>query len=442
MPVFARINFVVTSALCGSLLGGWGEPLLLAQAPPASTADSPADTSLPDVVQRWLRQLDDRELARRQAAERALLDLGPVILPHLPAPTARMSAELRQRLARITGQLQSAAGEAVTGSTYVNLTGEFTVAEILEAFEKQTGNQVAGMAAADRKLEVSFSETPYWKALDDVLDRLELTIDPYGGRAGMLVVTGRPPSERPRLGSAHYQDAFRVEAVRIVATRDLRNPMLQGMRVTLSVGWEPRIAPISFFHPLAKLEAEDELGNLIEPGVTRATREVPVHPGMAAVEFEVPLALAAPASTQLARLHGELEALVPGRVETFEFDGDLTRARGVQQRRAGVVVTLQGVRRNQDLYQLQVRVQFDEASGALESHRGWIFNNEAYLLDQEGHRIANAGLEATRQEQNEVGVAYLFDVPDGLEGCKFVYKTPAVIVRHTISYELEDMPLP
>ena len=93
---------------------------------------------------------------------------------------------------------------------------------------------------------------------------------------------------------------------------------------------------------------------------------------------------------------------------------------------------MEDVRKNQDLYQLRVRVRFDKPSNALESHRGWIFNNEAYLVDSNGERMENAGFETTRQERNEVGLSYLFDAPGGLEKCKFVYKTPAIINSATI----------
>src|SRR5690606_38610403 len=131
-------------------------------------------------------------------------------------------------------------------------------------------------------------------------------------------------------------------------------------------------------------------------------REAPVHYGMAAVELEIPLALADRGATHIASLKGNLTALVPSNQATFEFE-NLESARAVEQRKAGVTVIIDEVRKNVDLYQIRLRVRFDEAAGALESHRGWIFNNEAYLVDASGQRIENAGLETTRQDRNEVG---------------------------------------
>jgi hypothetical protein len=91
-----------------------------------------------------------------------------------------------------------------------------------------------------------------------------------------------------------------------------------------------------------------------------------------------------------------------------------------------------------------MRVRFDRASNALQSHRGWIYDNECYMSDPKGRRIKEAGLgDATLLMANEVGLSYKFD----LEGEKpanytFVYKTPAAIIRLPIEFELKDIALP
>ena len=46
------------------------------------------------------------------------------------------------------------------------------------------------------------------------------------------------------------------------------------------------------------------------------------------------------------------------------------------------------------------------------------------------------------QRQDEVGVAFLFDRPEGLEGCRFVYRSPVVIVALPVEYQLTEIPLP
>ena len=89
-----------------------------------------------------------------------------------------------------------------------------------------------------------------------------------------------------------------------------------------------------------------------------------------------------------------------------------------------------------------MRFALDEDNGALQSHRDWVFQNLSYLLDKDGKQIDNAGLETTRQTKNEVGVAYVFDVPDGIEGLSWIYETPAAIVDLPVEYEIKDIELP
>jgi len=89
-----------------------------------------------------------------------------------------------------------------------------------------------------------------------------------------------------------------------------------------------------------------------------------------------------------------------------------------------------------------MRFALEEANGSLQSHRNWVFQNLSYLLDKDGKPIENAGFETTRQSPNDVGVAYLFDVPEGLDGLTWVYETPAAIVDLPVDYELKDIELP
>jgi len=215
------------------------------------------------------------------------------------------------------------------------------------------------------------------------------------------------------------------------------------MGLQLSISWEPRITPISLSLPVAKLQAEDDAGNdLINVDRREATLTANVQHGISAIELELPFRLPNRGARKIASLKGEMEALVPGRVASFEFT-DLEDAEEEQQTRAGVTVTLEEMRKNLDLYQLRINVRFDKASNALESHRGWILRNEAAVIDAEGQLQEFLNLEVTQaRTENAIGLAYLFDLESGPKGCKFVYKTPALIIKMPVEYELKDIPLP
>jgi hypothetical protein len=411
-------------------------------------ADEGIDQAVRLQVVRLVRELDDDQLDRREAAERGLIALGPDVLDLLPPVTRRTSAEAKVRLERIRRALEQAAAEAAAQASVVTLSGTMLLSEAFAAVEKQTGNKIVDwrkrfhQQQGDPQVTVDFAKTPFWAALDDLLDQARMTVYNFGGEPGAVTVIARTQEEFTRVGRATYSGLFRFEGTRLQAIRDLRNPANQSLRLSMEVAWEPRISPIVLQVPLDSLEAIDDQGNQLTIDDRRSRFEVPVESNISASELVVPLALPPRTVQSIGSLKGTLWALVPGAVEAFEF-GDLQNARSVQQRRAGVTVILDQVRRNADLHEVRIRVQFDKAQNALESHRGWIYNNDAYLLDSDGNRVEHAGLQATRQAETEVGVAYLLeDIEGGLEGCKFVYKTPAAIVKMPVKYELKDIQLP
>ena len=144
---------------------------------------------------------------------------------------------------------------------------------------------------------------------------------------------------------------------------------------------------------------------------------------------------------EIARFDGRLRAMAPGKIETFSFR-DLLAARNVVQRIAGATVTLEQVRKNNDLWEAHVRVRFDEAGNSLETHRGWILQNEADLVGPKGQKLPYSSQEITHQSNNEIGLTYSFPLKESPRTWKFVYKTPGVIVTASFPYEFQGIKLP
>ena len=235
---------------------------------------------------------------------------------------------------------------------------------------------------------------------------------------------------------------FRFEPVRITAQRDLRNPANEVLQLVLEIAWEPRLGPISLKQPLADLKAVDAKGNPLSVDTPIAVLEVPVNPESAAEELILPLALPSREVKQIARLEGKLTALLPGRIETFRFE-NVIKAKNAEKRIASTTVVLEQTRRlNDDLWQVRMRVRFDRAGRALESHRGWIYDNEAYLEGPDRKPIPHEGFETTGRAENEVGVAYLFVLDGPPAAHTFVYKTPGAILSAEFEYEIRGVKLP
>ncbi len=413
----------------------------------APVADAGAvDADLPLQVRRMVRQLDSLRLAERDEAEAALIEFGPVVLDHLPPITDRTPDGVAQRLGRVRQKLEQTAAQAMAGASTITLAARaMRLSEVLDAIAKQSGNRIVdarsqfGHELVDPELEFHFQETPFWRALDSVLDLAGLTVYPYGDERA-IYLTARLEDHAPRLGRAAYMGPLRIEPVLIRAERDLRSGTAL-LQLTSEIAWEPRVRPITLEQPMSTVEATDERGAALVVDAPEATLEVPVEGNQIATNLAYTFRSPVRGTERIARLRGTLSALVPGKVATFRFD-QILQAKNARQRIGGATVTLEQVRRSGDLWEVGIRVRFDDAGGALQSHRGWIFNNPAYLETPGGERIAFARFDTTRQAENEVGMAYLFAIDGPIEHLRFVYETPALVLGVDLPYELKDVPLP
>jgi hypothetical protein len=415
--------WISTLMAAGFLLGQ------VAAAPPADVARQVASL---------IRQLDDDRAEVRQNAEAKLLELGPDILELLPAADAPMTPEVRQRLARVREQLQVEHARRSLEASHVTLDGDMPVAKALQALQDQTGNTLLNFEEFDQPVKVHCAQAPFWEALDQVLDQAHLRVDPFAGAGRGFAVVQADTSQAPRVA---YAGLFRFEPTMVSAVRDLRDPALAGMRVRLLIMWEPRTMPIYLTQRLSAITARDETGRAVEVSGRQGALTASVETDLPWVELELPFALPDRSAHRIALLQGTIDIMLPGPIERFEFK-DLGHAVHAQQHRAGVTVELEQTRANDDAQEVHMRVSFADAGRSLESHRGWIYRNSAYLLDPEGNRLVCGGQRVTSQESDAVGMVYLFALTRPLADYRFVYETPALIMSRSLSYELKDIDLP
>ncbi|MBN2218296.1 MAG: hypothetical protein JW719_13050 [Pirellulales bacterium] len=414
--------------------------LMVAQQQPV-LSDGPAAE-----VRRLVRQLDAPRLEQRNEAEAKLIEMGPAILPALPADEPDASAEVRQRLARVRQALEQKLAAAAVEPSRVTLAKEpRKLSALLGQIERQTGNRIIdtrgefGQEPSNPELTLLLDKTPFWKALQQTLQPAGLNVYPFGPEQAVYVVDRRPGSID--LAGADVSGPFLFAPLELIGRRKVDDPEEGSLQLALVVAWEPRLSPIGLTQKLAEIQAVDEKGNSLEVDVRLGRLDVPVGPKATSVRLAIPFVLPPRDVQKIGRLSGTLDALVPGPVETFRFTG-LPNAKEVRRRVASATVTLVSVRKNNDTWEVEVRVRFDEAGDALASHRGWIFENEAYLEGPDGKRLDHEGFETRMQTENEVGLAYFFYLEDSLEKYTFVYKTPAKIFTSRFKYELRDLELP
>jgi hypothetical protein len=154
--------------------------------------------------------------------------------------------------------------------------------------------------------------------------------------------------------------------------------------------------------------------------------------------MDIALAMPAQPVKEIASLSGTLRAMMLGKVEEFRF----TDLKGKQQKRnAAATVTLDEVRKNGNAWEVFVRLRFDDAGDALESHRNWVLQNEAYF-EQSGKAIPPDSMETTLRTKNEIGVGYVFALPELPKNLVFVYKTAGMVVTKDFPYEVRGVKMP
>lgn len=427
--------------------------LLLTVALLVAAAPSP---DLARQVREQVARLDANALSERAEAEKSLIALGPAALEFLPEVTSRTPAETAQRLTRIRQALEQAQVSAAAEATRVTLIGEdLPLADVIARISQQTGNKITdyreqfGEEVTEPRISLKLEDAPFWKAVDQVLDLADLTMYDFTGQRGIFLVN-RPTNVIPRQTRAAYAGPFRIEATRFESLRELRTQNGAALRLFLNVAWEPRLMPFAIRQPLDKIKAIGTGGAPIQvAGGGGGEPEASISDDSSAAELQIPLELPPRQVEEITSLKGVLRVMVPGPMQEFRFDklpilgeGFAAQVEKIEQRKAGVTVTIDQVRKNNELWEIRTRVRFDQPGDSLESHRSWIFRNEMYLTGPNQQKVLPGGYEQTRQTDNEVGVAYLFDLPDGPKGLSFVYRTPTAVFELPVEYELRDLPLP
>lgn len=392
-------------------------------------------------VRKTLRALESDELVERDAAEKQLIEFGPSVVPLLPQVTARTSGEMKVRLQRIRQALQSSSIETFFESSMVTLEGEMDLAEAIRSIKEQTGNIIELQSqdgSASTSLELDCRDEPFWSVMTKIMSQAKLRINAFGSTEGNLVL-GSGGVEAPQ--APYTNGPFRVEVVSVQA-RKLFNTSYEGqLDVSLQLVWEPRLKPVFMQVPMASVAVQLEGDKQIAALNPQATPEVPLNLGSCATQIDLQLARPARSVEKIESLKGEVVIAVPSDQHQYIFEsfGDGARQ---NEKFGDVSVTLEGSRRNGAVYEMRVMVEFGDSQGALESFRGWILSNEAYLLDANEKRIENVGLNTYSVRANGVGIAYLFQINGNPDDYRLVYESPAAISKQTVSYELTDIELP
>lgn len=400
-----------------------------------------ADDDVARQVRRLVRQLDSAEIAARDQAYAELIKLGPVVLDHLPEITDATPATVRDSLKRLRGDFDKQEADRAMQATQVTISGKaLSLKKVVEDIARQTGNKVTlDEDLVEARVDLELNKASFWQALDAVADQAKFAVYLYGGDGVML--RPRHPRQLARQQNAVYNGPIRFEPTRVELKRDPRVNESGTLGVGVEIAWEPRLQPITLVQRKAALQAIDDAG---KPIAVSDRGDIPamIHAGSPGVEIELGFDAPSRSVKQVASLKGAVDLLLPGKAEAFEF-ANLKDAQKVVQQKHNVTVTLDGVRKSGEVWEVRLRIKYAQALEAFDSHlAAWILSNEAVMVTSSGETIDNAGLDTTHRLEDEIGVAYLFELEKGLDGLKFRYRTPVSIHQIPVEHEFKNITLP
>lgn len=424
----------------------------------AGAAEPEQMDALRDKVSGLLDQLDARTRQERVRAQRELLELGPTVLPLLPAPERLSNASVREAVRRIRLRLERLAATRSVEASVVSLVGEMTLPQAVGQITEQTGNPIEldllPESLRKRLLSFDIDEQVFWRAMDEICRRAELT---YAGRqtADRLSLESASRSDAERDGqtgaaavvSPAYSHAFRISVVSAERRQLFGDAAHDLLRVRLEVMAEPRLRPLFLKYTGTDLTVVSEATPL-EALSPQASQELPLGtrsgPILIQADFKVPSA----DQIDVVSLAGKLAVETAAGSESFGF-GDLEDASVVSRRSGGVTVALRskqfdepspGVARAR----LRVSVSYDTGGPAFESHRGWVLHNQAFLTEPGGRRIQPSGpINMLLQTDGAVLVEYNFEqLKSQPQEYTFVYAAPTLIVDVPVEFEFKTIPVP
>jgi hypothetical protein len=445
-PLFSPLfNHHYVCSLSIALVIGSTSPLVLGQEQAAK--DALSSTAQPvvtmDAVRKLLRALESNQLKDRDVAEQALVELGPAVLAFLPEVNANTSGEMKVRLQRIRQQLQLAVGKSDFNASTVTLSGKMPLKDALLKIEEQTGNKIVleGENALDGvQVDLMEMDSPFWETLAKVMSQAKLRVNTYTAADGLALVAGTNGNQNHSPKPA-IVGPFRIETLSVQSTLAFNSRISGQLDLSLQVTWEPRLKPVFMQIPMSAVQGETDDMQTLASANPQSVPEVPLNTGGASTQIDLQLERPSRSATKLSTLQGEFTIAVPSEKHKYVFRKFGNGAR--QSEKFGdVSVTLEGARRNGSVYEMRILVEFGNAQGALDSFRGWILSNEAYLLDPRERRLENVGLQTYAVTPNAVGIAYLFQINGNPDEFQLVYESPGLITRQTVKFELHDIELP
>ncbi|APW60028.1 hypothetical protein [Paludisphaera borealis] len=408
-------------------------------------AQQASDAALRDRVLQLVERLDGDKPEARDAAEAALVKLGPKILSLLPETAGATNKERKDRLDRIRATLAAAKpddNDAKPSRVTLQAKG-IRLSDALQQLQKQTGNPISdlreqqGAEATNPSFDLDLKDVTFYEALDEVARRADVTISAFTGDGSVGITTGKPPEK----ALIQYVGAFRVGLREFSERRDYQTGMATA-NAAFEVAWEPRLRPMLLALKADQLVVKDDQGRVVKAQVMTEATDVVLRPENPVAEINVNLDAPERSAVKLAQFTVKADLTLPAGVKIFRFPS--LAQEDVVIKQDDVAVTLLKTEIDEQVWKVGVVLSYPGEGPAFESYRQGLFNNRLWLETADGSRFEhNGGFSNTGNDGGKLGFEYLFvDVPGKPADYKFVYETPSRVITTPLEFTFKDVPLP
>lgn len=383
-------------------------------------------------VQRWIEQLEAPTLAERFRAERELLDLGPKILPWLPAKELLPGANSREAVPRIRHLLQKQLAHDSVKPTQVNLSGNLTLAELVAEITKQTGNRLRLAKDLPASLTESrigkFEQATFWETIDTLTEKLPLRAVSHPD-SDELFLEVRPAETPPPVFSRN--GVLQVELAQVTRHEIIGDASRKLIRLQGELAFEPRLRPLFVHFRAGEFFAITNQDLRLDNWNPGARYELPMAGASRRTKIQWDFVTMADAIPQTVALQGKLLVQLAAATEQIRFDQLATRQE-ILRRRGGVSVRMHQAEftdgpNGTRSAKVRVTVSYETGGPAFESHRTWVYHNAAWLEDPH-RRYPLTDFDTLQQTDGNVQLEYRFDNLPPDEALKFVYEAPTLLL--------------
>ena len=291
-------------------------------------------------------------------------------------------------------------------------------------------------AVVKAKCPVSFSNTPFWEALESAAAKssTRLVLRDAGRTIALEPLAGRPRA------SSSISGPFRVVA-REVTGRVLLDEATVSHSVRLTAHWEPRmpVYRIDIFPRITQAKDDRGAALMIPPRVARD------YPTGASHDLTVEqISGLTRDSKRIAVLAGEFRAVAAERLLNVPFQS-LAGKLPIEQKVEGVKVSLKSFAKDGDLWIAELLLEYPPNHPNFESfeEQRWLRDTRLRLISPAA-RPADPDSEEVIASGRFVTATYRFKVtgdPRG-KGWSLVCQTPSPLVEMSVPFTLKDIPIP